>query len=428
LSSPIVVFNLGVSNGLFITNLDFGSQFTGQATWLEIGVRSNNVGSFVVLAPRQQLTPTPNAVFATTASNLSGVASTAVNFSGSLSGDVTGTQTATVVSTLNGLDAAAVANGATEANAATFNNTGNTIVKRDGNGSFSASSVTLSTNLYLPTTTASSGIIYSGGAPFIHSYGANNFFAGSGAGNFTLSGNNNVGIGENALQANTSGSDNIAIGYNPLLENQDGSGNIAIGFNALNQFTSGQQNIAIGFNAGLFLTTGDYNIDIGNFGVSGDSSTMRIGTSGNQTSTFIAGISGVTVSSGSPVYINTTTGQLGTINSSQRFKRDIQNMGEASDLILALRPVTFRYKAELDPTSAPQFGLIAEEVNKVDPDLVLRDDKNQICTVRYEAINAMLLNEFLKEHKQVEAQNTVIQDLKRSVAELKAMVDKLAVK
>jgi hypothetical protein len=114
------------------------------------------------------------------------------------------------------------------------------------------------------------------------------------------------------------------------------------------------------------------------------------------------------------VYV-TSSGQLGTLTSSARFKQNIRSMGEASDALLSLRPVSFRYKPEIDPKGIPQFGLVAEEVEKVDPDLVARDDKNQIYTVRYEAVNAMLLNEFQKEHRKVEEQNTKLQDLRRNV-------------
>ena len=121
-------------------------------------------------------------------------------------------------------------------------------------------------------------------------------------------------------------------------------------------------------------------------------------------------------------------GLLGTVTSSARFKKNIQSMGDASDVLLALKPVTFVYKPELDPEGTPQFGLIAEDVEKVDPALVLHDDKNQIYTVRYEAVNAILLNEFLKKHHQVADQNMEIQNLKQSVAELKQMVQSLGEK
>jgi hypothetical protein len=194
---------------------------------------------------------------------------------------------------------------------------------------------------------------------------------------------------------------------------------------------TGSGNIGLGYQAATNLTSGNNNIDIGNAGLSSDNSIIRIGTTGTtnttgyQTNTFIAGISGTTLAGGSAVYV-TTTGQLGIHTSSERFKEDIRNMGDQSEALLALRPVTFRYKPEVDREGIPQFGLVAEEVAKVDPDLVLRDEQQRIYSVRYEAVNAMLLNEFLKEHRTVEAQKTEVEGLKQSVAELKAMVEKLA--
>ena len=135
--------------------------------------------------------------------------------------------------------------------------------------------------------------------------------------------------------------------------------------------------------------------------MAGESNTIRIGSPGTQTATFIAGINGVTSSGGLAVYIN-ANGQLGTNTSSRRFKEEIHPMDQASEAILALRPVTFRYKPEIDTKGLAQFGLVAEEVEKVNPDLIVRDEKGQPYSVRYEAVNAMLLNEFLKEHRKVE--------------------------
>ena len=172
----------------------------------------------------------------------------------------------------------------------------------------------------------------------------------------------------------------------------------------------------MGAGAGGNLTTGSNNIDIGNRGVAGESDTIRIGTTGTHTNTFIAGISGVTVAGGVGVIVD-TNGQLGTVVSSARFKDEIKPMDKASEAILALKPVTFRYKHELDPEGIPQFGLVAEEVEKVNPDLVARDDQGKPYTVRYEAVNAMLLNEFLKEHRKVEKQQATIAELKSTVAQ-----------
>jgi predicted ribosome quality control (RQC) complex YloA/Tae2 family protein len=172
----------------------------------------------------------------------------------------------------------------------------------------------------------------------------------------------------------------------------------------------------LGYFAGFSLTTGSNNIDIGNRGVAGEANTIRIGnavttvwsdglTHPAQTRTFIAGIRGRTTANANavPVVID-SAGQLGTASSSRRFKNEIKPMDKASEAILALKPVTFHYKS--DNTRTPQFGLIAEEVAKVNPDLIVRDENGEIYTVRYEAVNAMLLNEFLKEHRKVEALQT----------------------
>ena len=176
-------------------------------------------------------------------------------------------------------------------------------------------------------------------------------------------------------------------------------------------------------------------IGAGVLGTAAESNTTRIGKS-TQKKTFIGGISGKTVASGVGVIIN-SSGQLGTIQSSARFKEAIKPMNKASEAILSLQPVSFRYKEEIDPEKIPQFGLIAEEVEKVNPDLVVRDADGKINTVRYEAVNAMLLNEFLKAHRKLELQaekeqehQALIDELKRAVAqqqnEIRAMKKDLA--
>ena len=210
----------------------------------------------------------------------------------------------------------------------------------------------------------------------------------------------NTAVGGGALVGSSSGNDNTAIGWRASLLNS-GSSNTAVGSQALINST-GSSNTALGFQAGLNLTTGSNNIDIGNKGKAGESNYIRIGTKGTQTHTLIAGISGVTVAGGVGVIID-TNGKLGTVVSSERFKDSIKWMDKESEAILALHPVTFRYKHELDPEGIPQFGLVAEQVEKVSPDLVARDEQGKPYTVRYEAVNAMLLNEFLKEHRKVEA-------------------------
>ncbi len=217
----------------------------------------------------------------------------------------------------------------------------------------------------------------------------------------TRTGFNNTAVGKQALQDNTTGFNNTANGNEALLGNTTGSFNTATGASALLLNTTGSNNIALGFQAGMNRTTGSNNIDIGNSGVAAESNTIRIGTSGRQTGILIAGISGVTVPGGVGVIVG-TNGHLGTTTSSARFKDAIKPMDKASEAILALKPVIFRYKHDLDPAGIAQFGLVAEEVEKVNPALVARDDRGKPYTVRYDAVNAMLLNEFLKEHRKVE--------------------------
>jgi hypothetical protein len=200
---------------------------------------------------------------------------------------------------------------------------------------------------------------------------------------------------------------------------QDGcltNDNTVLGDDALVNNTTGSDNIALGNEAGGNLTIGDHNIDIGNRGIVAEANTIRIGTVGGQTATYIAGISGATVPTGVAVVVD-SRGHLGTTTSSARFKEAIKPMDKASEAILSLEPVTFRYKHELDPQGIPQFGLVAEDVEKVNPDLVARDEQGNPCTVRYEAVNAMLLNEFLKEHREVQEQKATIAELKSVLAQ-----------
>jgi hypothetical protein len=247
--------------------------------------------------------------------------------------------------------------------------------------------------------------------------GKNNTATGAFALFTNTTGSNNTATGDVALKSNTTGSFNTADGLGALRNNSTGVQNTATGFQALNNNT-GSNNIGLGYNAGSSLTSGSGNIDIGSVGAATESNTIRIGTQGTQTRTFVAGITGATVT-GATVMVNTTTGQLGIgVVSSRRFKDEIKPMDKASETILALKPVTFRYKKELDPDRTPQFGLVAEDVAKVNPDLVVRDAEGKVYTVRYEAVNAMLLNEFLKEHR-------TVQELKKEIAALTATVQKV---
>src|SRR2546428_546555 len=238
------------------------------------------------------------------------------------------------------------------------------------------------------------------------------------------SGTDNTANGSNALLNNTIGIENTSTGIQALFNNTTGRNNTANGYNALYNNTTGGSNITLGFQAGLNLTTGNSNIDIGNVGVAGESKRIRIGTAGTQTKTFIAGISGATVAGGVGVIVG-SNGQLGTVVSSERFKDAIKPMDKASEAILALKPVTFHYKKELDPDGIPQFGLVAEDVEKVNPDLVARDADGKIYTVRYEAVNAMLLNEFLKEHRTVQEQQKEIDALRAELKDQRALIQKV---
>ena len=248
------------------------------------------------------------------------------------------------------------------------------------------------------------------------SSGSNNTASGANALQANTAGNNNSAHGVDALHSNTTGSYNTASGQGSLYRGTTASNNTAVGINALSNTTTGGNNIALGDSAGINLTTGTFNIDIGNKGVAGETGTIRIGKKPQNTATYIAGISGATVAGGVGVIID-TAGHLGTVVSSERFKDQIKPMDNASEAILALQPVTFRYKPDVDPEGIPQFGLVAEQVEKVDPDLVARDDEGKPYTVRYEAVNAMLLNEFLKEHRKVEEQSGKQQKLEATVAQ-----------
>ena len=241
---------------------------------------------------------------------------------------------------------------------------------------------------------------------------------------FANTADGNTADGSGALHDNTTGKGNTATGDTALFFNTIGHANTADGFQALVQNTTGNSNIALGNGAGFNLTTGSCNIDIGNNGQAGESNIIRIGTQISreggcgQTATFIAGIRGVTTGNADAVaVVIDSAGQLGTMSSSLRFKKEIKPMDVASESILALKPVTFHYKG--DKTNTPQFGLIAEDVATVNRDLVVRDKDGEIYTVRYEAVNAMLLNEFLKEHRKVE-------ELEKQIKALTATVQKVS--
>jgi uncharacterized coiled-coil protein SlyX len=240
---------------------------------------------------------------------------------------------------------------------------------------------------------------------------------------FIPTGSNNTATGAFALISNNA-DNNTATGFNALYNNATGTNNTAEGFQALVNNTTGSNNIALGANAGINLTTGKNNIIIGASGTAGESNTIRIGKDGVHKAAYMGGIRGATVASGVTVIVG-ASGHLGTIVSSQRFKDEIKPMDKASEAILALKPVTFRYKKELDPENIPQFGLVAEDVAKVNPDLVARDEEGQVYTVRYEAVNAMLLNEFLKEHWTVQGLKETVANQELTIAQQQQQIKAL---
>jgi hypothetical protein len=231
-------------------------------------------------------------------------------------------------------------------------------------------------------------------------------------------GTQNNAAGYATLQANTTGSYNNGMGVKALYENTTGSQNSAVGYGALYGNTDGSYNTALGYFAGSNLTTGSNNIDINNRGVAGESGVIRIGIDGTQVATYVAGIYGTSVA-GSAVVVS-SSGQLGVTVSSERFKTAIAPMGSNSEKLGRLRPVTFHLKT--DPNGALQYGLIAEEVAKVYPELVIRDGTGRIDGVRYDELAPMLLNEMQRKSA---AQETKIRDLERQVAELQDLKQEL---
>jgi hypothetical protein len=242
---------------------------------------------------------------------------------------------------------------------------------------------------------------------FVCSDSSNSTAVGFAALQSNTGGPNNTAFGYQALFSNTVGKGNAAQGVNALYSNTTGIRNIGIGSNALYDNVSGGYNIALGFDAGYNVTTGSNNIEIGASGTASDNGTIQIGVQGTQTSTTIAGIFGTTVT-GSAVYV-TTTGQLGVLASSERFKTDVEAMGAAGEKLGQLRPVTFKLKT--DPTGTVQYGLIAEEVAKVYPELVIHGAGGRIDGVRYEELSPMLLYEVQQQQHKLQVQRATLQTL-----------------
>jgi len=263
----------------------------------------------------------------------------------------------------------------------------------------------------------------------VSGHGTANFNTAIGAEALSFNGdaNSNTAVGFNALMnndiaGNGLANQNTAIGYQALFSNTDGDSNTAVGFQALNDNATGIQNTAEGWSAGS-NATGSGNVYIG--------ADMR-GFAGEDNHTYIRNIKDTNVSGGNAdsVTMDLTTGLLGHAASSRRYKEDVKPMDKASETLYRLKPVTYRYKKEIDSTQSPAFGLIAEEVAEVNPDLVAHNAQGQPESVHYQAVNAMLLNEFLKEHRKVEKLEATVaqqhQDFEAAIAQLKAQVQKVS--
>jgi Chaperone of endosialidase len=379
---------------------------------------------FGLLPKMQAVSPTPDGGYpgANTAegedalfSLTTGTVNTAIGFQALYSNTEGGQNTAT--------GAAALYNNTTGTNN-TAHGAGALFSNTTGSYNVATGDVALTSN-----TTGDNNTANGSGALFSNTTGHENTAAGIDVLRANTTGSRNTATGGAALATNTTGNDNTATGNlacptnttgggntadgSSALRNSTGNDNTAIGNVALGNNTTGDSNTALGSGAGGNLTTGNNNIDIGNAGVAGEGRTIRIGTQGTQTRTFVAGIFGTGVS-GSAVKVN-SSGQLGVAPSSARFKDNVKHMDKASEAILALKPVTFQYKKEFDPEGIPQFGLVAEEVEKINPALITRDADGKPYTVRYEAVNAMLLNEFLKAHRKIEQQELTIAQLKKDL-------------
>ena len=250
------------------------------------------------------------------------------------------------------------------------------------------------------------------GALLSNSTGADNTANGAFALFNNNTGDDNTANGTRALFSNTDGRDNTATGISALRLNDTGDENTATGIAALANNTTGNGNTAIGSLAGLNQTTGFNNVYIGK---------NVLGVAGENNACYILSIFGQTSASGIPILINSNN-KLGTTTSSRRFKEEIKLMDNASEALFALNPVTFRYKKEIDPTATPQFGLVAEEVEKVNPDLIVRDKEGKAYSVRYDQVNAMLLNEFLKEHRAFLDEQCKMQELEANAVRQEANV------
>ena len=260
----------------------------------------------------------------------------------------------------------------------------------------------------LLTNTGEQNTATGAGALLSNTTGGNNTANGESALFYNTTGGNSTAVGAGALLNNTVGGNNTATGFEALRDNTTGNTNVAMGLQALEHNITGAENTALGVEAGREQTTGSGNVYIGR---------SMVGVAGETNKTYIRNINTTNVSGGvaDSVTVDLGTGLLGHLTSSRRYKEEIQPMDQSSEALYQLKPVKFRYKKEIDAEHTLRFGLVAEEVAKVNPDLVARDKNGEIYTVRYEAVNAMLLNEFLREHRKNEEQEATITQLKKEL-------------
>jgi hypothetical protein len=236
--------------------------------------------------------------------------------------------------------------------------------------------------------------------------------------NTSTLGSENDAFGAQALFNNITGNSNQAFGVQALFSNTTGGGNIAVGALALRNLATGDSNTAVGINAGINLTTGSGNIYIAQ-GSSGQSAESNHTYIGNINTTSVSGANSDSVT------VDLTTGLLGHLSSSQRYKEDVKPMDKVSEAVFALKPATYRYRKDIDPSQSPAFGLVAEEVAKVNPNLVAYNSKGEPESVHYEMVNAMLLNEFLKEHRKTEKLEATVVRQQKQIESLAAGLQKV---
>ncbi|MFN0206369.1 MAG: tail fiber domain-containing protein [Planctomycetota bacterium] len=338
-------------------------------------------------------------------------------------------------------------NTASGTNALLSNTTGtdNTASGREAlfSNTIGSSNTASGTGALFSNTTGNENTAFGSGALVFNTQGFSNTASGTNALLSNTTGNSNTASGKDALDSNTTGSNNTAIGKQALGANTIGAFNTAIGFDSLSSNTTASSNLAIGAGAGKDLTTGGDNIMIDNHGTAADVETIRIGKAPVHGRTFIAGIRGVTTANANAIAVLVdSAGQLGTVSSSRRFKEDIRDMGTSTDRLLDLRPVLFKYKQDqtLPEGSSvpPEYGLIAEEVAQIFPDLVVYDEKGAPFTVKYHILSSMLLNEAKKmkaehkqlkeEHKELRDRVTRLESVEAELASLRAQVSALAEK